>query len=689
MAAQAVRSNRVMALSPVAKAIRSRYIWQGGGGIASQPPQGTSLDLGDLEQDIGVVLATSDLLNGITDPDGDTLSVTSFTVATGSATITGSAPWTLTPTGEGAGTAIAVISDGNGGTLNRTISWTGYAPQIVEPVTYTRLSDYQGVYRRIIANVGSHIGLPTYTYTASVDTLVVEFGTRCETSTPYNTTVEDSALSMGATVYRDKIIRKVDGSVTITSTTNSTEVVLAPAGSWPLNEICRFKITFSPTTIALEKMDVAGVYQSVNSIARGSFGTFIPQKLLGTSRGYNGVIYYFGAVLNGTPVYDFRFDEMTFETPMKSAHDASVVAIYSLNTDHMSWKDDTPESLAPQPDLVMSGTLVHGNTLTITSPTETFTGGMPTALIYDDMVGRSGNVGLAATIGSFSLIDDNGVTPTYKTGGPGGRPYVYRLDGASGERLARHWIPGGEFDEVFVSRLLRVPTGYAWPGATNAAGAWPVVDTIPSDSTWKDTWALHADDAGGSGSDLCLGTHSGGYSWTQSGNTPHQGTGVAAPGTFNLQNVHALGEWNHVDNYARYNPADPNNSRHVMQYCSSKAKNAQAVSFGSVLAVIHDYNKFQLVIDGAYVQSNPLARAEAAEVYMAVGPNAPCRVVLGNSVRWEYCTKKSTCPPLAWNGSQIQVRCGMGTINPSVDPVYLYIIGPDGIPMFQYGKKVN
>lgn len=664
-----------------------------GWGVASAPPDGENqapaagtLDLGALTVGTGAVFASSDLLAGATDADGDTLTITSVTAVSGG-TVSGTGPWTITPATAGPGSATVVISDGTV-SVNRTVAWDGV--EVVAGLGYSRLLDYQGVYRQRIGSVGSYITVPTYTYSASADTVVIETAALCYSGEPYVAgTVENSTLFRGsALAQRDNLIRTPAGEVRVSSSTNGTSQLLAAAGTWPLNEVVRFRLTFSPSTITLEKMDSAGVYQPAGSIARGGFSTFVPYMLLGANRGFHGTIFYLSATLNGVTQYDFRFDEMSFiGTTMRSAHDSNVTA--SVVGAALAWRDETPESLAPQPDLVISGSLTHGSTVTITSPTLTFTGGMPQAQLYDDMVGRSGNVGTAATIGAFTTlaVDSGSPTPTYKTGGPGGRPYVLRRDGATGERFVRHWVPGFDFKEVFVSRLLRVPTGYAWPGATNGAGAWPVVNVIPSDSTWKDEWVLYADDAGGSGSDLVLGSHSGGYDWTHSGNTPHQLDGVAVPQKFDLRQVHSLGEWNHVDGFARHNDAVPTQGRHVMNYCSSKAKNAQIVALGSVLAEVRGFNQFRMILDGAYVQTNPLCRAEAAEIYMAAGPNAACRVVLGNSVRWEYCTKKGTCPPASWASGGVTARVGLGQLDPATDPVYLYVVGPDGTPLWPYGKR--
>lgn len=654
---------------------------------ANQAPVGDPLLLGEIPLGSDLVISSAQLLSGVTDPDGDTLTVTDVTAVSGG-TVTGTGPWTVTPSASGEGSATATISDGNGGELQRSLLWECVV--VAPPVEYSRLMDYQGIHRPRIGSVGSYITVPTYAYTANTDTVIIETGAICYSDEPYAAgTVENSTLIRGAGLAtRDNLIRTPTGEVRISSTTSGTSVLLAAAGTWPLNEAVRFRLTFSPTTISLEKMDSAGVYQAADSISRGSFSTFIPGWLLGANRGFHGTIFYLSAVLNGVTQYDFRFDEMAWIT-LSSAHNPSITA--SRVGTALTWKDETPESLAPQPDLTVTGTLSHGSTLTITTSTLTFAGGMPEQYLYDDMSGRSGNVLTAATIGSFNSINvSTAVTQTYKTGGPGGRPYVVRYDGPTGERLARYWNPTVPFKQVFYSRLLRVPTGSAWPGDRNAAGGtWPTPNVIPSDSTWKDGWALHADDQGGSGSDICMGTHSGGYFWSQLGNTTGLEGGVNSPGRFDLNDVALFGEWMHVDNFCRHNDAEPTKGRHVINYCNSKAKNAQSVAEGSVLSEARGFNLFQLFIDGAYIDTNPLCRVEAAEIYIAVGANAACRVVIGNAPRWENCTKKATCPPLSWAAQTITARCGLGTMNPATETLYAYVVPDNATPLSVFGKKLN
>lgn len=110
--------------SAIAAALPARLPIGDDGGPANANPVAAPLALGDLTVGAGLVQSSAQLLAGATDADGDTLTVTSVTAVSGG-TVSGTGPWTITPTAEGAGSATVVISDGQGGSVSRTVTWNG------------------------------------------------------------------------------------------------------------------------------------------------------------------------------------------------------------------------------------------------------------------------------------------------------------------------------------------------------------------------------------------------------------------------------------------------------------------------------------------------------------------------------------------------------------------------------------
>lgn len=693
MAIKAVRSGKVMALSPVVKAVLGRKVWEESYPVGSNLPPVISggINLGVVDVGTGLVVSTNDLIAGATDPNGDTLTVSGLTVTTGSATIIGTGPYTITPSAAGTVIISFTISDGSGGSVVQTASLE--AQTIVQ---YQRHLDFFGRFRNRFNGTTAHITVPAYTYIGGTDTVEIEFGAKLYSNEPYLAgTVEASILTRSAAgTGRDSIFKNVDGSVGIRSTGNIT-LTISPPGTWALLEDARFRITDTPGGIHLHKMDAAGVYQHVQTTPRGTFNTLQPTFLMGNGvRSIHGTLYYFAARKNGTTIYDFRMDEMSGNT-FYSAHDPSVTATYVSGLGASVWRDETPESLAPQPDITVSGTLSQGSTMNITTSSLTFTGGMPEAQIYDDCVGRSGQVSTAATLGAWTSIKNPAANQTYKTGGPNGKPFVVWYDGATGERVARVWQPGFPFSEFFASQQFRVPVGAAWSGSkTNVGGEtvdWtPVTEQIPNDSTLKMNWGLTADDGGKSGSDLIMASHVEGTLYKHGGNSLTSATGATPPaGTLDLADMVTWGEWMCQQHYAKHNPENQASGRHVMMWTGSKGKHKQSVSSGSVLCPSRGNPPLNMIINGAWLDVNPLCRMEATEVYLAAGNNSACRVVLGNSVRWEYCTKMAVCPPTSWDSQSITARVGLGNIDPANEPVCLYVVGSDGLPINYYGKRLN
>lgn len=669
----------------------NRSITWNGVATNSAPTTSAPVSLGAVSMGSTLVVTAAMLLDGATDPNGDTLSVISPTVTSGGVTISGTGPWTITPTAAGPAAISYQISDGRGGSVTQTALLS-----VESATTYQRHLDFFGRFRNRFNATTAHIVVPAFTYAGGTDTVETEFGAKLYSDEPYLAgTVEASILTRSAAgTGRDSIFKNVDGSVGIRSTGNVT-LTISPPGTWALLEDARFRITDAPGGIQLHKMDAEGVYQHIQTTPRGTFNTLQPTFLMGNSmRSIHGTLYYFAAKKNSAQLYDFRLDEMIGDT-FYSAHDPSVVATYVSGAGGSVWRDETPESLAPQPDITVTGSLTQGSTLTITTSSLTFAGGMPQAMLYDDMTGRSGQVGTLATIGAWSSVKTPNANQTYKTNGPGGRPYIVWYDGPTTERVARVWQPGFPFSELFASQQFRVPVGAAWSGSkTKVDGVtvdWtPVTGEFPDDSTLKTNWGLTADDGGNSGSDLIMASHVGGTLYKHGGNSLTPANVATAPtGTFNLTEVMTWGEWMCQQHYAKYNPTDQANGRHVMMWTGSKGKHRQSVSAGSVLCPSRGNPLLNMIINGAWLDVNPLCRMEAAEIYLAAGTNAACRVVIGNSVRWDYCTKMAVSPPLTWAGQIITARAGFGTINPASETAYLYVVGPDGLPINSYGKRLN
>ena len=110
----------------------------GAGDSNSAPSVSGSVDLGSIDEDGSLVFSRADLLATASDADGDALTVTGLSVASGDGTLTdnGDGTWTFAPSADWNGTVIFnyTVSDGNGGATataaNLTVNPVNDAPGI-------------------------------------------------------------------------------------------------------------------------------------------------------------------------------------------------------------------------------------------------------------------------------------------------------------------------------------------------------------------------------------------------------------------------------------------------------------------------------------------------------------------------------------------------------------------------------
>ncbi|SFK54279.1 Cadherin-like, partial [Desulfomicrobium apsheronum] len=100
----------------------------GTGDSNSAPSVSGSVNLGSIDEDGSLVFARADLLATASDADGDALTVTGLSVASGDGTLTdnGDGTWTFAPSADWNGAVIFnyTVSDGNGGTIDTSANLT-------------------------------------------------------------------------------------------------------------------------------------------------------------------------------------------------------------------------------------------------------------------------------------------------------------------------------------------------------------------------------------------------------------------------------------------------------------------------------------------------------------------------------------------------------------------------------------
>jgi hypothetical protein len=633
-------------------------------------------------------LDSEPLLAGTVDPDGDPLRVVGLGSA--QARIVGSGPWTIQCSAAGVLELGYLVVDGKGGVVARTARCN-----VIEPGSYDRYADRRGVRRLTQRYSNRYVQVRPINATGAAS-ITYDFGFRLDSFEGHEAGVDvDATLCRGSLrSTRSTLTFGVDKRVVIVDEVGRVRTLSTAGGPAP-GEIWDCRLDIDRDRIALRRRS-AGGWTEVGSTAADGFGPWMPTRLLvgGSQRSFHGALYYWAVARDGVLTQDVRIDEMAGKR-LADALDAAAEGQADVSQGQLEWCDDLPMSDAPDPGFAVTGSVRHGAVLVISADRPMFPGGLPPIQLYDDGTldgeARSGRLDTRTTLDggrfvSWSFIKNADTEQTWKAEGPGGRSYTVDYDGVTGERVSRGLALPRGFSEAFVARSLRVPAARAWPGGTDGGEPWePVAGYIPNDSTWKSDWLLSADDAGKTGSDLVIGSHASADRWAFVGNSVStESPQVSLP----LRPMIAFGEWFGVRGYVRHNAVDPGASLAVSMLSSSRMGTIISSNAGYVLDADRGYEPYRLWLAGAWVDRNPLCLVERADIYAAFGLHAACRVEIGDSPIYGRCTALAVCPPLAWEAQRIEARCALGSFDPESQPLYIFIIGPDGMPVLPYGKRL-
>lgn len=665
--------------------VRLALIGPSGGNTAPDPGPVVALPPTLVGAQLGVDAAT--LLAGASDADGDSLRVVGLGSAR--ARVAGDGPWSISCTVADEVELRYLVVDGRGGAA------VGRARLVaVDPIAYDRYADRRGPHRLPHLYSSNYVAVPSVTAGGAV--VEYAFGFRLAGFAGREAGVEtDATFCRGAaSAHRSTLTFAMDGSITIVDEAGR-KCVISPVGGPSPGETWDCRLRLGGGRIVLYRR-VAGSWSVIGDADAAGFDRWEPARLLvgGSQRAFHGTVYYWAVERDGVPVHDVRMDEMA-GTALADALEGTQAARAGVAQGLLEWRDEIADGEVPDPDVVVSGAVEHGATLVITASRAMFPGGLPAVQLYDDGtrsgMPASGVLDTGATLSGGRFVDwsfiKNPAGQTWKPGGPGGRSYTVDYDGASDERVSRGLeLPAG-FSEAFIARSLRVPAERAWPGSHDEGDPWtPTPSYIPSDSTWKTDWLLSADDSGHTGSDLVVGSHSAADQWTFVGNS----VSTESPKLpIRLRPVIAFGEWFSARSWVRHDPADPGASPAVASLSTSRSGTIVHRASGFILAADRGLAPFRLWLSGAWLDRNPLCLAQRADVYAAFGANAACRVEIGDAPVYSRCTALAACPPLLWTPDRIEVRCATGIFDPATTTLYAFIIGPDGMPVLPYGKRLD
>lgn len=323
----------------------------------------------------------------------------------------------------------------------------------------------------------------------------------------------------------------------------------------------------------------------------------------------------------------------------------------------------------------VSGDIRNGQFVTISG--SGFGGSGPSIEIYDEFEGTNGaDVGLSATVGTWSGYG------TYK---PRYLNAVHNSGTTSASMIDR---PTSDFfgqlrktfstptTSIYVSYWMMVPPGKFFPGATEA-GSW----ATSTGGNLKPVWLMDGSAGYNTDNNLVVPNWTGG-GW-QLAFSNNDAVNMWGDSTFSAGAWWSWGTWNHVELWLQAGAApDADAGSYYLRITNGATSTvvSKATDYNGVPAPLftdglgNDIPQYDRIhIPG--VSYNRVEGTDIAydDVYVATGPHAAARVMVGNASTIENCTYLTVATVDEWNDTTISSTIRGGAFEEG-DEVYLFVI---------------
>lgn len=329
--------------------------------------------------------------------------------------------------------------------------------------------------------------------------------------------------------------------------------------------------------------------------------------------------------------------------------------------------DSANDPTSGQPDITVTGTLEDGQSVQIDTSSLDFGQGAEVYL-FDDFTGTEivGNqVQSTPVLGSQGYTDlDSGDILAAKTRGRSHSVYGGSI--SNGRFTSRVTLPNVR--QCFHSLSLFYPETSSWSGSTdNGQPYTPKARYIPSDSTLKVVWYFKDDDYG-TGSNICVPTHSQGRQWTIVGNS-NANLGSLSYG---VRESMVWEGWNTHEGFIAADSAEVSNKNGTgwVAITSPLYRQQKASTTGTIFATggPDDFNEVSVL---GWVDTNSGNEFYLTDLYFA---SNGARVVVADNENVHLARRKVICPRNgAWGSTQANVMLKLGDIDLSTDAAYLFI----------------
>jgi len=349
--------------------------------------------------------------------------------------------------------------------------------------------------------------------------------------------------------------------------------------------------------------------------------------------------------------------------------------------------DSAVDFLDSQPDLTVTGTLVDGGTLQVSTSSLDFGEGAEVYL-FDDFTGTSivnGQVSETPRLGtgSYTGIDESDRLSPKKRGESNS---VYGGGAISGQPRFTPRVNLPDVRECFHSLSLFYPKEASWTGSTDDGSPYtPKPRYIPVDSTFKVVWYFADGDYNG-GSNMCVPSHISGDNWALVGNS----TASLGALSYGIRESMCWEGWNTHEAHIKANSADTEDltGTGFVSVASPMFRNQQSTVSGTLFAVDGAYSYNEASVPG-WVDNNDLAEFYMTDLYFA---STPARVVIADNPDFSLCRRKAVCPRTGdWTSTSAEVMLKLGDMDPAVDGLFLFVFDKNSpsTPLNAVGKLIN
>lgn len=341
-----------------------------------------------------------------------------------------------------------------------------------------------------------------------------------------------------------------------------------------------------------------------------------------------------------------------------------------------------------QPDLVVTGTVAHKASASVSTSTLSLPTKSPTVYLYNDWSDL--NVGDMLT----NKASDVGTYLPESTGIGNDNVRVADYGRSSDECFGLGPALNNGFYPI-LKRQIPSPTNemycsYAykntvWPGATGWPNEIGEPYTYPADSAWKMTWFTYALDVVDQfSSNICTPTYTGETKMISGGNSHNWDDNNPNEMVISNRAITSWNYWNVIEWWMRDSTVNPisDQADGELTVTSTQGRSTQR-NKGKMYKDDAPYNYFNYA---GWLDNNGFEDIRVDDIYLA---DTCIRVLVGNKPNIDDCTKIAVQLSSNHTANGFDVSWRLGDMNPATESLYMFVMDDENQSINSVGKLLN